>query len=310
MSGTILPPGKTTFFDANGDPLAAGEVYFYIPNTDTPKNTWQNAALSILNMNPVELDAAGTALIYGTGAYRQLVKDVDGNTIWDQQTNGIDSGTYSTTDTAQTITATKIYAPASGSAINLQDNKLLTLNTADTIGMRYNSSTGNIEFFSGATTRFSISTGATPYPVGAMVSQITPQAIANDTTTPITFGSAVYNNHAIWSAGSPTRLTVPAGVSYVKVYGSVRFAVVTSSGASFVLNIFKNGSTSYMGDPRTVQTGGTAPQNYQMIVSSPPLNVTAGDYFELNAYQASGGGLNTDYSAQPNGTWFAMEILQ
>lgn len=85
-AASLLPPGKNCFFDANGDPLAAGKVSFFIPSTTTPKSTWQNSAQTISNTNPVNLDSAGCAVIYGSGVYRQLVKDVLGNTIWDQQT--------------------------------------------------------------------------------------------------------------------------------------------------------------------------------------------------------------------------------
>jgi hypothetical protein len=81
---TLLPNGKQQFVDDNGDPLAGGFVYFYIPGTTTPKNTYQNSAQSILNTNPVVLDAAGQAVIYGSGTYRQIVRDADGNLIWDQ----------------------------------------------------------------------------------------------------------------------------------------------------------------------------------------------------------------------------------
>lgn len=62
-------------------------MYFYIPNTLTPKNTWQDSGLTILNTNPVNLDAAGRAVIWGSGSYRQIVKDAVGNTIWDQVTS-------------------------------------------------------------------------------------------------------------------------------------------------------------------------------------------------------------------------------
>ncbi|MGV0879430.1 hypothetical protein V6767_20045 [Martelella sp. FLE1502] len=84
---TILPEAKTTFFDSNGQPLAGGKVYFYIPNTTTPKDTWQDQEQTILNTNPVELDSAGRAIIFGSGSYRQIVKDVFGNVIWDKVTS-------------------------------------------------------------------------------------------------------------------------------------------------------------------------------------------------------------------------------
>jgi Pectate lyase superfamily protein len=89
MSGSLIPNGKQQYFDANGTPLAGGKVYYYIPYTTTPKNTWQDINLSILNTNPIILDAAGECIAWGAGAYRQQVYDVNNNLIWDQYTYGI-----------------------------------------------------------------------------------------------------------------------------------------------------------------------------------------------------------------------------
>ncbi len=86
MTLTILPNAKTIFVDGNGVPLADGKVYFYVPNTLTFKTTWQNYTATIENTNPVELDSDGGALIWGSGIYRQIVKDADDNEIWDQIT--------------------------------------------------------------------------------------------------------------------------------------------------------------------------------------------------------------------------------
>lgn len=84
MVALILPKGETTFFDANGDPLGGGKVYFYIPETTTFKDTWQDEDQAILNTNPVILDAAGRGIIWGDGRYRQLVTDSLDNEIWDR----------------------------------------------------------------------------------------------------------------------------------------------------------------------------------------------------------------------------------
>lgn len=84
MTASLLPNGKQQFIDANGNPLAAGSVYFYIPGTTTPKETWQDSGQTIFNTNPVTLDSSGQAVIYGDGIYRQVVKDAGGNLIWDQ----------------------------------------------------------------------------------------------------------------------------------------------------------------------------------------------------------------------------------
>jgi len=89
MSGSLIPNGKQQYLDANGNPLAGGKVYYYIPYTTTAKNTWQDINLSILNTNPIILDSAGECIAWGAGAYRQQVYDVNNNLIWDQYTYGI-----------------------------------------------------------------------------------------------------------------------------------------------------------------------------------------------------------------------------
>lgn len=83
---TLLPPGEIQFIDGNGSPIAGGTVAFYIPNTLTPKDTYQDSGATILNTNPVVLDAAARAIIYGSGAYRMIVKDASGNLVYDQLT--------------------------------------------------------------------------------------------------------------------------------------------------------------------------------------------------------------------------------
>ena len=83
---TLLPMAEQQFFDNNGDPLAMGLVYMYVPTTTTFKNTWQDSGGTILNTNPIILDATGRAIIYGSGIYRQVVMAADGDLIWDQIT--------------------------------------------------------------------------------------------------------------------------------------------------------------------------------------------------------------------------------
>lgn len=79
-----IPTGKQQFFDINGAPLVGGQVFNYVVSTTTPKNTYQDSALTIPNTNPVILDARGQCSMYGSGAYRQVLKDSVGNLIWDQ----------------------------------------------------------------------------------------------------------------------------------------------------------------------------------------------------------------------------------
>lgn len=95
QSAAILPPAVTQFFDNNGNPLAAGTVTTYIAGTSTLKTTWREATETIPNTNPIILDAGGKAIIFGEGNYRQVVKDRNGNLIWDGTTSAFGSGSAS-----------------------------------------------------------------------------------------------------------------------------------------------------------------------------------------------------------------------
>lgn len=108
---TLLANGEQVFLSNAGVPLAGGSVFFYVPGTTTPKNTWQDSSQISLNTNPVILDSAGRAIIFGQGSYRQQVYDSLSNLIWDQLTSsadqgGIYSGTTSTGTAANQILAT------------------------------------------------------------------------------------------------------------------------------------------------------------------------------------------------------------
>lgn len=81
-----LPNGERTFLDLNGNPLSGGSVYTYVPGTTDPSPTWTDEGMTVPNPNPVVLDQAGRAVIWGDGLYRQIVYDMFGNLIWDQET--------------------------------------------------------------------------------------------------------------------------------------------------------------------------------------------------------------------------------
>ena len=124
-SYTILPNGKQQFIDSNGNPLAGGKVYYYIPSTTTFKNTYQDDAGSTANTNPIVLDANGQCIAYGTGSYRQQVFDVNNNLIWDQQidsplsSKSINFYAQNFTSDGTTLSFTLSYTPFSINSIQL-----------------------------------------------------------------------------------------------------------------------------------------------------------------------------------------------
>jgi len=81
---TSFAPQLLRLFDELGELLANGFVYTYAAGTDTPLVTYQDLDGDVENLNPVELDAGATATIRVTNgvAYKFIVKDADGNTIY------------------------------------------------------------------------------------------------------------------------------------------------------------------------------------------------------------------------------------
>ena len=116
--------GKQQFIDGNGNPLAGGSVAFCLPGTLTPTNTYQDPGLTILNTNPVILDANGMASIWGDDAtqYRQIVENSAGVQLWDQVVGSISMGFVgSDTGTANTYAANlSIRALTAGMVVTLQ----------------------------------------------------------------------------------------------------------------------------------------------------------------------------------------------
>lgn len=107
---TLLPNGKQCFAGVNGA-YSSGSVNMFIPNTTTPKATWQDPTQTAMNTQPIQLDANGCATIYGIGSYRQQLFDgpvvggvATGNLIWDQLTT--DTSAYNSVFWAGTASGT------------------------------------------------------------------------------------------------------------------------------------------------------------------------------------------------------------
>jgi hypothetical protein len=128
----ILPNGKQQFVNSNGQPLAGGFVYYYIPNTTTAKNTYQDDAGNTLNTNPIQLDANGQCIAYGSGSYRQQVYDVNMNLIWDVQVDAPPVNLFGNFSIQPSSDGLKLYFYYGNTAIASLDNNgnLIALESA------------------------------------------------------------------------------------------------------------------------------------------------------------------------------------
>lgn len=90
------PVGANRFvvLDANGVPAPGAKVYFYASGTSTPQAVYSNTTLTTPRTNPVEADASGVVppCYLSAAAYRVLITDADGATIYPATDNIYDFG--------------------------------------------------------------------------------------------------------------------------------------------------------------------------------------------------------------------------
>lgn len=261
MVASLLPNGKQQFIDGNGNPLASGFVYFYVPTTSTPKNTWQNSTQSILNTNPVQLDASGEAVIYGSGQYRQLVTDSLGNTIWDQLTADVSyyagaagyllntnnlSDVSSATTSRNNLLAAPITSPTflvgittpliNGTAIGQTSTNLKLGNSAlgsNTTGAGNTALGGNA--LAANTTGGTATTGNTAVGYNALPSNVSGSSntvVGNDAAKTMTSGddNTAMGAHALYTlAGGNNNTAIGAGCQYLSQSGEYNTAVGVNS---------------------------------------------------------------------------------
>lgn len=118
----------------------------------------------------------------------------------------------------------------------------------------------------------------------------------------IPFDSVLYDTNSIWSAANPTRLTVPAGVTRLRIVGSgsLNNAVTTDY---FNFRVDKNRG-GFQGQAINMFAGPANGAPRAPLIT-PVLTVTPGDYFEVAVFAGS----TTSAIVNSNQTWLAMDIL-
>ncbi len=86
--GRFVNPAQQ-LFDDKGAVLSGGLLYFFETNTNTLKDTFGDAALTIQNPNPIVLDAAGrVGEVWLDGSYKVVCEDRNGVQIWERDPVG------------------------------------------------------------------------------------------------------------------------------------------------------------------------------------------------------------------------------
>ncbi|SKB36241.1 hypothetical protein SAMN02745120_1035 [Acetoanaerobium noterae] len=132
---------------------------------------------------------------------------------------------------------------------------------------------------------------------GALVKRTSNISIANTTYTSVPFQESVYDNSMFFNATNPTRLTIPEGVTKVKLKGFAHWSP-NNTGVRIVA-LFKNGNIIEPRDTRLAQDESS--QSFE----SPTFDVIAGDYFEMRVFHARGSALDLRFE-----TYFAIEVVE
>jgi hypothetical protein len=138
-------------------------------------------------------------------------------------------------------------------------------------------------------------------------------AIVTATWTTVLFDSESFDTDTIHDTGSNTgRLTVPAGVTRIRLSAGVQFEV--GQEGQRIMKIRKNGGSGGIDTVRdtflplinsSASMNSAAAVNCGMIIQSGTITTTATSYFEVQVYQNFGS--NLDLLADQ--AWFEMEIL-
>jgi len=131
---------------------------------------------------------------------------------------------------------------------------------------------------------------------GCTVQRNSGQAITLNIETAITWQSPIIQTVPIWSASTPTRLTVPTGVNIVRMSATMR-SVGNIASPHFL--IIRNQASALVA-ALALQYSGSVNQTVQSV----PLYVTAGDWFDCRVFWGGSGNVQ----AVPQ-TSFCMEIL-
>ena len=139
---------------------------------------------------------------------------------------------------------------------------------------------------------------------GALVTLSANQAIANNTNTVLNWANETYDTDSYHdTVTNNSRLTVPSGVRKIILSAQIRWDS-NSVGTREIL-ARKNGSTTFDGRPFQ-HIEAQSDRTMQSFVS-PVLTVTAGDYFELVAWQDSGSSRNVESHVS---CWFSIQAVE
>ncbi len=137
---------------------------------------------------------------------------------------------------------------------------------------------------------------------GALLRLTANKSVPSGARTVIDWDSPIYDTSNFWSADNPSRLTVPQGVSKVRLTTFISWQSNNDGERTVHISIY--GVTQWLG----MAADRRAASGYsETTISTPVVEVIAGDYFEVIVTQNSGVTLDVLYD---RGTTFSIEVIE
>ena len=131
----------------------------------------------------------------------------------------------------------------------------------------------------------------------------------NNVETVVSFQAEAYDTGGFWAIGNPTRMTIPFGVTIVRLNCQVTFEDYLNGGRK--VRIRKNGGVGGIDDniagayiPQQVISGGVG-ETAGVQVTSGQILVDENDFFEVYGTTLN----NNDRHAEAFDTWFELEVI-
>lgn len=134
------------------------------------------------------------------------------------------------------------------------------------------------------------------------------QVISHNTWTAVGFDTEAYDTDAFHdSSTNNSRLTIPTGVTRVRLSAGIEWVAAATGVRGFGMR--KSNSSAYPGFFQEIIGPDASLNTTEHTLVSPPLVVSAGDYFEIVVYHNAGVGATRSINAS-NSTWFAVEVIE
>lgn len=291
--------------DNDGNPIIVGAQYFNSMSNTLRFKTSGGPWASFIVDAPEDGDTYGRkngAWVKAAGAAQ--IQDTppetgDVGTFWWSSLTGQLAIRYNDGDTTQWVGLNGSLAATVWTSDNPPDTPfpgmLWWQSSTGELSIRYND--GDSEQWT------TVAGGSVAFPAfrGARAARNLVWTVASGSLVTLAFNNTVFSTDGIHNvAGQSSRLTVPPGVSYVELTGFVQWAI-NNTGVRYV-DIIKNGNGgALMISDRKVPV----PSDYtEQSVTTGPLAVVPGDYFEFRVYQTSGSNVDVRVGAQ-----FTMKVL-